>query len=717
MDRAGDAGALRVDAEADVLTLNGEDKNGPYAIYAALVLPDDTSVELSAESTAIQAIFVGLGYMASQPVTRWSLIRSEIAATPEVGEFATVLAERLDRNPRAFAAFEDGRLLDAYGAALAAAAERVATTLQSTTGLAPAVPDFKPAQEQEGVRLEPIEPADIDLQNDTKLYMSARVVAADGTEIRPHIRHPWDSNIIGPQGWGLLFIASSTNVPVAGRDSTFEIITAGARGNSADGYVRSYLVGRLVLDGVVLPLFNEFMLKKLLGQKLRSQDAASILIDLIGPDKWNGVIQSIISNPNGMMRTVKKRIFDVIVDQFLASCLQLPPGDACQAFAKVVARGLGWLTPEAVLKKLSAQVAKQIAVYITPYLGQIKAAWEGLGAVNTFGSVVLSATDMLSTSGQINFELDYPLDIQSVQPACLAPDPDGKPVKLYVNGRGFNPVPQGSLFWKKTVKPEVSLGRADGDPVYIRPDGSAMTVEFATGDLSDGEYHLVVRHQNQTVESDAVIQVAADSIQATGLEPAKGAAGTRVRIYGCGFSTRLGDHTVTFAGKDGRVNAPVLAATPAFLVVSVPKDAVSGDVIVTVGDRTSEPLPFEVEEANVTITYGDCGAANDDTFALYVDGAVVSSMPAPSRPFPVAVNVSTGAHTVSLLGITAPDDVGTYCIEFSGNVTVRSGPSLSGDDLTAGVRKTWQIDVGAGTGSAKPGPASIRGQTKPGLDG
>jgi hypothetical protein len=56
-------------------------------------------------------------------------------------------------------------------------------------------------------------------------------------------------------------------------------------------------------------------------------------------------------------------------------------------------------------------------------------------------------------------------------------------------------------------------------------------------------------------------------------------------------------------------------------------------------------------------------------------------------------------YTVRLKGITAPDNIGTYYIDFPSEVEVVSGSSLSGSDLTAGVVKSWVVRLSTSSSS------------------
>jgi len=110
-------------------------------------------------------------------------------------------------------------------------------------------------------------------------------------------------------------------------------------------------------------------------------------------------------------------------------------------------------------------------------------------------------------------------------------------------------------------------------------------------------------------------------------------------------------------------------------------------------EHESNSLTYTLEQASYTFKYGDNGIAIDDTFALEVNGNRVSTSSAPERTRSVEVSLPAGATYVELHGITAPDDLGTYFINFPPGVVVIDGDPISGNDLTAGEVRTWYVLV------------------------
>ena len=123
-------------------------------------------------------------------------------------------------------------------------------------------------------------------------------------------------------------------------------------------------------------------------------------------------------------------------------------------------------------------------------------------------------------------------------------------------------------------------------------------------------------------------------------------------------------------------------------------------LFVIVDNEESNRLLFTISSKQLTIQFGDNGSANDDTFALELNGVVIKTMTSPTRSAYGTVELISGQiYTVNLKGITAPDDIGTYYIQFPSEIEVISGDNLSGSDLTAGVVKSWQVRLKANTQS------------------
>ena len=129
-----------------------------------------------------------------------------------------------------------------------------------------------------------------------------------------------------------------------------------------------------------------------------------------------------------------------------------------------------------------------------------------------------------------------------------------------------------------------------------------LIYDAATGQFTDSGFDATVDEFGRTATvyithfTDYVAAIpSADTIAVSGLNPASGAVGTTVVISGSGFSPDASQNIVTFAGASSpTVQATVLAALPTELTVTVPAGAVTGNVIVQVGDKTSAGVLFTI---------------------------------------------------------------------------------------------------------------------------
>ncbi|OQX60223.1 MAG: hypothetical protein B5M52_00635 [Helicobacteraceae bacterium 4484_230] len=717
-----------------ISTFHKDSADEIHLFYEAVALPADATITLNSLSTAVKIVFYNLGYHISQSRQEWENILNTIRSDQNV----KALADYIEQDPTVLAQFTDAALISRFQEALISCSSSIAKYLSpqlrgslsksnvksaSLISRALVEPDITPSKAQYDILLHPIAPANIEVENETRVYLSIEVTDPSDNYIGytdakglyrtySHIKHMFDPNILSPQWGGLLLISLSKDFKLEGRDSHFDIVTGGMAAPNYSSSVYNYTVGRTLFDGMAAPVLNK-ILEKIIGKKIKSKDAAALLVELIGAEKWSNFITDAVSG-NGKSLATPLNIYIIIpLKELFGSCVKSKPGPLCEKFAIMTARILG-LSSDKIKGLIVKTLGKEVAAYLIPGAGQIKAAYEIYDKIDFFGTLLVTAKDIGTTPRIVGFDVDYPLEIEEVKPMCLVKE---KNEDLLLLGKGFLPYKSGSLWWKKEVTPVTSLDSEKGDFKTANNDGTKMLVNFrwALEFLSSGEHTLKVEHQGQKTVFAQKIKVATDGIILDSISPNKGFKGSIVTLTGCGFSKVATENMVWFkASQDGftinRVRATVLSSNADKLTVVVPDDAITGDVYVSANNMQSNSLLFTVDSANVVITYGDCGNINDDTFSLYVDNKLVSSMSAPSRPFPVQVEMQGGTHTVKMVGITAPDDVGTYCIEFSSNVSVISGPARSGNDLTAGVVKSWQVEVATTALSPARNTATIEGK-------
>lgn len=712
-----------------------------YALlFEGVVLPGKNTLTLTPLSTAAKMVFFGLGYSVTLPRDKWEPVMATLEAVPEVVTLSKHITKLLTSDRRALSKFTNTALITKLKAAIVAGANAVAP--QVTAWMAIAEPSkaqllglepvITPKNEQYGVDLSVKNPADITVKNGTKLFASVEIRANDKkkTLIQKHASHMYDPLILGPSGWlgyYTSYFKTSKDYKVAGRDSHFEVITAGVLEPNPDASKSSkhqMLIMKLVLEGMVCPLVDKFVIGPLFNQSYDSEVIVALLKQFIGMRALNRMTGEIINSPS----ETGTIIYNIIIKEIwtaLTSCNFPPnPGSPCYLLCEAIAQTLfkGAMTFENVAKIVGSSIGKQIGASLIPIYGQVRAALATADKVSVGGSVAVSIYDMTQTPGLVTFDVDFPLEITQVKPLCLS---KSNTVNQYITivGKGIHPVKDED---GNDVLPKVTIESDEGLVLnWSDGEGDLQEIYVSFGDiaLADGEYPIKVVHQGQEAISEEKIRVFQDGAVLDLIEPAKGAVGDTVAIYGCGLccypAPCFCDPLVYFTAEGGKtVQADaVRSLAETQLTAVVPEKALTGDVYVTVGALKSNALPFTVEQSQVVITYGDCGAATDDTFDLFVDGQPKSSMSGPATPFPVTMNLASGKHEVRLVGVTAPDSIGTYCISFSSNVQVLSGPSQSGDDLTAGVVKTWVIEVVGTTMSQNPELEDIRGLMRQDLPG
>lgn len=146
--------------------------------------------------------------------------------------------------------------------------------------------------------------------------------------------------------------------------------------------------------------------------------------------------------------------------------------------------------------------------------------------------------------------------------------------------------------------------------------------------------------------------------------------GAFVTIYGEGFGTQRGSSTVTIGGKEvakyviwGEDNAP--ARKMDLIVVQLGANVTSGNLVVTVNGKASNPLPFAVRGGQIYFVIPEAANANDanpGTFAqpfktiyrpkavmqagdiVYIKGGVISTMDPAAPGWDTILMLRGGEH-------------------------------------------------------------------------
>jgi hypothetical protein len=346
-----------------------------------------------------------------------------------------------------------------------------------------------------------------------------------------------------------------------------------------------------------------------------------------------------------------------------------------------------------------------------------RVALPGVGQVITAIDIGITATevgktvkDYTSTPGLITFDVKWPLQITSVTPDVITNEDND--IKIRLQGQGFAAI--GHTVWesylelpkKVFVYPEVTLiDKGDSvAPVTIDSDRVGANAINIWIDIpgyfrSNATGPITVKVTHEGAETSAEIRVTSGVEISQVDSDSSWSLGNLVEVVGAGFSSDLIDNAVIFIKETGEtLNGTIAAASESKLTVLAPEEVALSEEIevqVEVEGEASNSVTLTQVGYEVKFDFGDNGSDNDDTFALFVDGFLIHSMPSPTRHAgPISMHLAEGQHSVMLRGITAPDDVGTYFINVTGNVLDIIGDLESGRDLTAGVEKHYVIEVG-----------------------
>ena len=531
-------------------------------------------------------------------------------------------------------------------------------------------------------------PYNLIAENDSMLYASAMVVATETKAIlRPHIQNGLYSNFINPQG-GLLGwppIYNSTKTPLHapfGKDCMIEIITGGRA--SGDGYPSSYAVSNWCSRATAMYQLAIPTIQTLIEVVIGASPPAA---------QWIGLLNAI--DPAAYIQAMNEFSQGDILD-------------GCEILFNMVINDLGKGPSSRIITFFATYYQKHISTFIANVL--IKKFGMALSILSYGSDFAKVLYDVENTGARLNFEAEFELELDSVTPVRMVNYHWGnkeEDVKLVAKGSGFHAY--NPSYGKNAFGIEI------GDDLFLggsaTQNGTCLELTLGAKDvvlLNPGKQPVnVVLNANQPeeVRSNKLEVEVLDGPWIDALVPESGAAGDVIKIEGLGFypNNPADANTVVFTGKDNQlfpVGAKSVSKDGKSLWVKVPDEVETGPVYVYC------PLPtgFTLEsnsvqfttDFDITITYVDNGSAKDDIFALYFDDKFIHTTNGPSWPAQtVMINTSPGWHDVDLVGIAAPDNIGTYGISFSSNIYVDPNTSdpLTGSDLVANAVKHFDIEV------------------------
>ena len=681
-----------------------------FAVFLqALSLPGDTTVTLNTASTALAIVWQACGINGLVHEDDLDKARDLLQSLDSIISLGTLLETKLAQDPFILNK-SDGEITAGIKTAINDAALAISDAINNGQLSKPVTPATLKRAGLEDAVITPEEADDIkviarsdgnvSVINDTQLFLSVQITNAEGKVLIPHISGL--RGMAGPQGYGMLFWASTTDYDQPkGQSCTVQVITPGAKIDydpkiRAPIHIAKWLVIRTVVERVLWPVISSVISIGMSPGELAEiimghmTDIGPIMDDFMQGNMADGVKGLIIA--------------------FWQDLASVPPGPIAKAIAVRYGKNLA----EDAIKKLAAKLGAKLV----PGLGWVSAAYDIAGHINNGVNAAKAVSDMLETDSVIDFKVKFPLEISSVEPSKIRPD--GKNKKFLIKGRGFGEIVSGLIF-TTTYRPRITFTDKEGniteqEPEYISPDGTKMLVTVSGWFLQEdtkGPLDVTVHHPINVPESKVTKENAVEivnEVSISSISPDKGGAGIPAIIYGAGFSELISDNEVMV----GSSLALITRASDTVLNIMIPANLQSGVYEVKARSRHddkwsdwSNTVIYEVIEGQVTITVSDWGALKDDAFALYVDGKYIGTLYANDYSYSVEykLNLATGRHTAMLLGVEAPDEIGTYSISFSG-VTNLTGDALSGSDLVPGVRKYYTFEVPAPSSSIALGKQS-----------
>lgn len=680
-----------------------------YASYLmSVVLPGENNTALSAHTTALALIWLAIGVEEILPENDLQAARTLLKDLPEIYALGDLLEIKLAENPFVLSEFPMApEIEEASKKAILAAAVAIENNFDTTQdspsrllrGMFGPQADVVPSSYRPNIwtLIEVYERGDtgnVNVKNDSQLYLSAKISDMEGNVLQPHIRGL--GGMAGPQGLGLLFWASTTQYsqPV-GKNCIVEILTPGMRRNvepkvlagqvgAMDAWKLLYI--RTVVERVLWPFVNSI---------LGINDASPLVTILFGsPTVTSIVFEQVLQGD------IKGSIA-ALVDMLIQDLFSLPPGPITQELAKRYGKGF--------IEKQLAKAAAKFGANFIPVLGQVKFAIDVAGHITNATYAGKTIQEIASTDSVVHFEVTFPLTIDRVSPGKVKPDGDEK--RFVVHGSGFSTILRGIWPLRRELNPNVKVTDARGytvsfiKPSWINPNGTAMQIaipgwfltEYTEGPLAV-EVHHPTDISSAKVEKKDAIEIVKD-IALDSISPNRGPTGVSATIYGTGFSRFVSDNEVTVGG----LPALISFSTESTLLITIPSglDPRIQRVLARVRQDGvwsdwSNPLGYLVEEGTVRITVCDNGGLKDDAFSLFVNGLYQGTLYATDAKYceTYTPSLGIGTHTARLLGVEAPDDIGTYSIAFEGVSNVR-GDALSGRDLVPGVSKFYTFEVTA----------------------
>ncbi len=583
------------------------------------------------------------------------------------------------------------------------------------------------------------------LENRSQLYLSYRVYEVDpatgeipadaiSSPLAEHIDTPYHTAMASPtSGTFLVFEFWSSDKLIdtcVYKDCAYQILTPGVDGsfgptpfnltgteshNQIAQKARRMLTIRTIIDNIIIRFYSILF------------DAAGLGLDkgaLKKPEQARAVIKAVYEYMPALTSEVEKLASkEKVTEQEWIDLSQAIGLEIYNKEIKPIMTDLSNFpniklgpTTTALLKVFAYDQAdfiqalgQKLAKKLIPGFGAVETAYEASQLATAMVDMGKTIKDLATVPSKLDYVVSWGLQLADITPRSIQQNGQAKTFTLVGSGMAV----QKGVF--SDEDPEVlvidTATNERLDVTFLSVNKQGTELEFMLANVSQidaakGPLDVYVEHRDDKAKLPYQILVGTD-LMISAITPNRAKAGEQVTISGIGFSEQLVGNIVRFVSESGEVKrASVTAATTESLTVTVPDSPGAGYVTVEVGGEVSNQLPF-FGPGQVSITFGDNGNFNDDVYKLAVNGRVIYENGTPKRKVgPLAIALDEGEHTVELTGIRADDGIGTYYIEFSGDVVNVSGDAQSGRDLCPEVVKTFTITVGPTVANSVPSQRS-----------
>lgn len=665
----------------DLITLTLEETDQPIKVVGYLpTIPAANNFTLNSSTTGLGLLWRAMNKDWVQDADALT-VYNNLLALPEIQALGEYVYQQL-RNDDTYLAKFDLYSTSEYTNALVAVSQK----LPSNQGnVSTQKVDVYPKGETDGFTVQ-LEGGEVIVDNDTKLFVAFEYADDSGTPLCGFGDSLFSQSFVGPQSSYLYWAGQgkcyegdfsaykSGNVRILtpGYDVSYDAQLTPAMLSTKEKRIRELLAMRSIAESLVLPVFNGAL--DIIGLQATK---AENLITVLSETPW--FLTEIAAFSTGGQQweptrdAIKRKLYEDVLSY----------GTFSQLFVEKVLRS----------SFDAGELIKKNAVKAVPFFGQVwTAVHTGTVVAGTGLELANYGYDMANRDTVIDFTVTAPIEIESVEPRQLI-EPE-EPVRVVIKGVGMYEYKE---HWYSTpVKPTIKItNNTTGEteeisPYHIEDDGSeiwAMAPQslFIKGTKYDIEVTSAEDKAGSSTLNDA-IEVVNNETYIDFIEAVEGSQSNEFMINGYGFSTISSDNQIML---DDETQLLVSSASETSLLFRLPVGLETGEHTIKVRNTKfgqnaewSNASSIEVLSSNVSAIVCDNGGAKDDNYALDIDGIRVGQTFTTwsNYCFTFELNLSAGYHTATLIGLDAPDGIGTYSIRFQGVESV-SGDYQSGNDL------------------------------------